>query len=43
MIFDAWSFERKKYVNIENGSHGKTTVILSKNIINEWFDERKNE
>jgi alpha-beta hydrolase superfamily lysophospholipase len=43
MIFDAWSFERKKYVIIENGTHGKITVILSKNTINEWFDERKNE
>lgn len=43
MIFEAWNLENKKYEIIENGTHGKTTVILSKNTINEWFDERKNE
>lgn len=26
MIFDAWKFEKKQYVIIENGLHGKLTV-----------------
>lgn len=43
LVFDAWFNKEKKYVIIENGTHGKSTVILAKNNINDWIDERKNE
>ena len=43
MIFDAWNFKNKKYEIIENGTHGKSTVILAKRFICDWIDERKNE
>lgn len=43
MIFDLWKFEKKEYVIIENGSHGKSTLLLSKSAVNEWLDERKKE
>ena len=39
LIFDAWKFEKKQYVVIENGTHGKSTVILSKDTINKWTDD----
>lgn len=42
-IFNAWRFKKKKYAIIENGTHGKSTVILAKTAICEWIDERKNE
>lgn len=40
MIFDMWKFEKKQYVVIENGTHGKSTVILSKDTINKWINEQ---
>ena len=43
IIFDAWKFEKKKYMIIENGTHGKTTVKLAENIINEWIADIKKE
>lgn len=39
MIFDAWKSEKKQYVLIKNGTHGKSTVILSKDTINNWINE----
>ena len=39
LIFDAWMFENKQYVIIENGTHGKSTVLLSRVIINKWLNE----
>ena len=39
-IFDVWKSEKKKYILVENGSHGKSTVIIEKNAINEWFEKR---
>jgi alpha-beta hydrolase superfamily lysophospholipase len=38
-IFYVWLSKNKKYETIKNGSHGKTTVILSKNTILKWIDE----
>lgn len=40
MIFEFWKFEIKQYSIIENGAHGKSTVILSKDIINKWLNDR---
>jgi len=39
IIFNAWKFEKKQYVLIRNGSHGKSTVIFSKDTINKWMNE----
>lgn len=39
-LFEAWCHEKKKFVIIENGSHGKSSVIFAKNAINEWLPER---
>jgi len=39
MLFDAWKFEKKQYVLIDKGTHGKSTVLLSKDIINKWIDD----
>ncbi len=41
MIIDAWRFEKKRYVIIENDTFGKSIIILAKSIINERIDERK--
>ncbi len=40
-IFSVWQSKNKKYEIIKNGTHGKKTVILSKNIILKWVDEIK--
>ncbi|MFN8256485.1 MAG: alpha/beta fold hydrolase [Bacteroidales bacterium] len=40
MIFEFWKFEIKQYSIIENGTHGKSTVILSKDIINKWLNDK---
>ena len=37
LIYENWKHKNKQYVLIENGSHGKSTVILSKNIIYKWI------
>lgn len=34
LIYKNWKHENKEYQLIENGSHGKSTVILAKEIIN---------
>jgi alpha-beta hydrolase superfamily lysophospholipase len=39
LIFDKWKFEKKQYVLIKNGSHGKSTVIFSKDAINQWLNK----
>lgn len=36
-IFDSWKHPRKEYRSIENGSHGKSTVILAKRAILSWI------
>jgi len=41
MIFDAWRFEKKRYVIVENGTPGKSTGINAEHTIIEWLDERK--
>ena len=43
MIFEFWKFEIKQYTIIENGTHGKSTVMHAKSVISDWIDERKNE
>ncbi len=37
LIYKNWMHENKKYQLIENGSHGKSTVLLAKDIINKWI------
>jgi alpha-beta hydrolase superfamily lysophospholipase len=39
MLFDAWKFKKKQYLLVENGTHGKSTVILSKDRISKWINE----
>jgi alpha-beta hydrolase superfamily lysophospholipase len=39
MIFKTWKYEKKQYVLMENGTHGKSTVLLSKDTINKWMNE----
>jgi alpha-beta hydrolase superfamily lysophospholipase len=36
-LFDAWKCEKKQYEIIKEGTHGKSTVINSKDIINKWL------
>lgn len=38
MIFNAWKCKNKQYELIEKGSHGRSTVILAKEMINKWID-----
>ena len=36
LMYENWKYKNKKYKLIENGSHGKSTVLLAKDIINDW-------
>jgi len=36
-IYNAWNCADKQYHTIENGSHGKSTVKLGKEMMEEWF------
>jgi alpha-beta hydrolase superfamily lysophospholipase len=36
-IYKQWKHPNKEYTLIENGSHGKSTVLLAKEIINRWI------
>ena len=36
-IFNAWKCKEKEFHLVEGGSHGKSTVLLSRRIINEWM------
>lgn len=38
LIYDAWKCERKQYKIIKNGSHGKSTVLLSGDFIHQWLN-----
>jgi alpha-beta hydrolase superfamily lysophospholipase len=40
-IYSVWKSKNKKYEIVINGSHGKSTVFLSKNTILKWLDELK--
>jgi len=42
LLFDAWKFEKKKYVVVANGTHGKSTVILAKDTIDKWINSCTN-
>jgi alpha-beta hydrolase superfamily lysophospholipase len=37
LIYKEWKHLNKEYRLIENGSHGKSTVLLAKDIINKWI------
>jgi alpha-beta hydrolase superfamily lysophospholipase len=39
MLFKKWKSNQKQYSLVKNGSHGKSTVILAKGIINSWIKE----
>jgi pimeloyl-ACP methyl ester carboxylesterase len=39
LLFDAWKSEHKKYLLIENGTHGKSTILLSRDLIRRWMEE----
>lgn len=39
ILFDAWKFEKKKYVSVPDGGHGKSTVIFSREAICRWMNE----
>jgi alpha-beta hydrolase superfamily lysophospholipase len=39
LIFEKWGNKRKKYVLVENGFHGKSTVKLAADDIHEWMRE----
>ncbi|MFA6127686.1 MAG: alpha/beta fold hydrolase [Bacteroidales bacterium] len=39
ILFNSWKCEQKQYLLIEDGSHGKSTVNLSKEAIHQWFQE----
>jgi alpha-beta hydrolase superfamily lysophospholipase len=43
ILFDSWKCEIKQYLLIENGSHGKSTVILSKDAICRWIGVLENQ
>ena len=38
-IFENWKCQQKEYLIIENGPHGKQTVILAENEIKEWINK----
>jgi alpha-beta hydrolase superfamily lysophospholipase len=38
LMFENWKHANKTYKLIENGSHGKSTVLLAKDIINAWIE-----
>lgn len=40
LIYKNWKHENKQYQLVENGSHGKSTVIQSKEIINKWVRDK---
>lgn len=39
MLYENWKCKRKQYVLIKNGTHGRSTVILSMDTINKWVNE----
>lgn len=40
LLFDSWKSEKKQYVLVKNGMHGKSTVLLAKDIIWQWLEKR---
>jgi alpha-beta hydrolase superfamily lysophospholipase len=37
-IFDNWKHRQKEYLIVENGTHGKLTVLLAESQIREWIN-----
>jgi alpha-beta hydrolase superfamily lysophospholipase len=42
LIYKNWKHPNKEYILIENGSHGKSTVLSAKKIINKWVKNESN-
>jgi pimeloyl-ACP methyl ester carboxylesterase len=40
LIFGNWKHQNKQFVLIANGSHGKSTVIIAKEIIRKWIKNK---
>ena len=38
-LFSAWKSDKKKYVTVPDGGHGRSTVTLSKKSICDWINE----
>lgn len=38
-LYENWLCKNKKYESIENGSHGKSTVIFAKQLIEDWINK----
>ncbi|MCX6224921.1 MAG: alpha/beta fold hydrolase, partial [Bacteroidia bacterium] len=41
ILFSAWKSEKKKFVSVTEGGHGKSTVIHSKETICRWIDKNR--
>jgi alpha-beta hydrolase superfamily lysophospholipase len=39
-IFSHWRSDQKQFVIVKDGTHGKSTVVLSKEIIQHWLDHQ---
>jgi alpha-beta hydrolase superfamily lysophospholipase len=42
LIFKQWKHPNKEYRLVENGSHGQSTVLLAREIINKWIKRINN-
>jgi alpha-beta hydrolase superfamily lysophospholipase len=42
LMYENWKNKNKDYQLIEKGSHGKSTVLLAKEIINKWIKKNNN-
>lgn len=40
LIFENWNSPNKKFVAVENGTHGKSTILLSNNAIRKWITNK---
>jgi alpha-beta hydrolase superfamily lysophospholipase len=40
LIYESWKHQNKQYALIENGSHGKSTVIQANEIIKKWIKNK---
>lgn len=39
LLFDSWKCEKKQYLLVKNGAHGKSTVLLAKDTIWQWLEK----
>jgi alpha-beta hydrolase superfamily lysophospholipase len=40
ILFDSWGSEDKEYILIENGAHGRSTILQAQPFIQKWMEER---